>query len=301
MFKELINSIEEKYNNIKEENNNLNNLMQTTSTFQNLFPIPELNNESSLYKIEFITNECPDINKEKATLISKLIPVSETYLSVLYAKELLTNEEYFIIPTNKYLWIMNTKNYGAYEYNNIKCSIIKNNLMSKTVLLNNVIIEINGSNSILENFLNIINDNTYREKKIFEKTSYLCEIIPTYQLINEIESGISIDNNNNIVFHSKEKNHKCNITDIDNYEILLDNQVYTSKNITSSTSIGSFQNSCYQINLRITLKDNTIISIPILQQNSFGTKYTSHDSTFKKNLEFAQKIIDKIKELSPKY
>ena len=301
MFKELINSIEEKYNTMKEENNNLNNLLQTTNTFQNLFPIPELTSESSLYKIAFITNECPDINNEKALLISKLIPVNETYLSVLYAKELLTNEEYFIIPTNKYLWIMNTKNYGAYEYNSIKCSIIKNSLMSKTLLLNNVVIEVNGSNSILENFLNIINDSNYREKKILEKTSYLCNIVPIYQLINEIESGISIDNNNNIVFHSKEKNHKCNINEIDNYEILLDNQTYTSKNIASSTSISSFQNNCYQIHLRITLKDNTIISIPILQQNAFGTKYNSHETIFKKNIEFAQKIIDKIKELSPKY
>lgn len=301
MFKDLLNSIEEKYNNIKEENNNLNNLLKTTTTLKNLFPIPNNVTEVSLFRVSFITNECPDINTDRAKIIANLIPINETYLTVLYAKELLTNQEYFIIPTNKYLWFINTKRYGAYKYNNINCTIIKNNLMSKTILLNNILFEINGSNNIIDNLLNIIQNEEYREKKINEKTTYLCGIIPIYQQINEIESGISIDKNNAIVFHSKEKNYKCNINDIDNYEILLDNQVYTSKNITSTTSIGSFQNSCYQINLRITLKDNTIISIPILEQNTFGTKYNSHETTFKKNIEFAQKIIDKIKELSPKY
>ena len=301
MFKDLLNSIEEKYNNIKEENNNLNNLLKTTTTLKNLFPIPNNVTEVSLFRVSFITNECPDINTDRAKIIANLIPINETYLTALYAKELLTNQEYFIIPTNKYLWFINTKSYGAYKYNNINCTIIKNNLMSKTILLNNILFEINGSNNIIDNLLNIIQNEEYREKKINEKTTYLCGIIPIYQQINEIESGISIDKNNTIVFHSKEKNYKCNINDIDNYEILLDNQVYTSKNITSTTSIGSFQNSCYQINLRITLKDNTIISIPILEQNTFGTKYNSHETTFKKNIEFAQKIIDKIKELSPKY
>lgn len=301
MFKDLLNSIEEKYNNIKEENNNLNNLLKTTTTLKNLFPIPNNVTEVSLFRVSFITNECPDINTDRAKIIANLIPINETYLTALYAKELLTNQEYFIIPTNKYLWFINTKSYGAYEYNKIKCTIIKNNLMSKTILLNNILFELNGSNNIIDNLLNIIQSEEYREKKINETTTYLCGIIPIYQQINEIESGISIDKNNTIVFHSKEKNYKCNINDIDNYEILLDNQVYTSKNITSTTSIGNFQNSCYQINLKITLKDNTIISIPILQENTFGTKYNSHETTFKKNIEFAQKIIDKIKELSPKY
>ena len=301
MFKDLLNSIEEKYNKIKEENNNLNNLLKTTTTLKNLFPIPNNVTEVSLFRVSFITNECPDINTDRAKIIANLIPINETYLTALYAKELLTNQEYFIIPTNKYLWFINTKSYGAYEYNKIKCTIIKNNLMSKTILLNNILFELNGSNNIIDNLLNIIQSEEYREKKINETTTYLCGIIPIYQQINEIESGISIDKNNTIVFHSKEKNYKCNINDIDNYEILLDNQVYTSKNITSTTSIGNFQNSCYQINLKITLKDNTIISIPILQENTFGTKYNSHETTFKKNIEFAQKIIDKIKELSPKY
>ena len=90
MLKNLLNSIEEKYNTRKQENNNLNNLLNTTSTFQNLFPMPSLTNEISDYKVSLITSTCPDINEEKAKLISKLIPIKETYLSVHYIKEVLT-------------------------------------------------------------------------------------------------------------------------------------------------------------------------------------------------------------------
>ena len=103
MLKDLLNSFEEKYNNIKQEKDNLNALLETTATFQNLFPIPKLSSEPLEYRVTYITNKCPDINEEKAKLISKLIPVEETYLSVFYGKEVLTNQEYYLIPTNKYL------------------------------------------------------------------------------------------------------------------------------------------------------------------------------------------------------
>ena len=301
MFKDLLNTLSNKYDNIKKENEVLNNLMNTTTTLTNLFPLPELTNDISEHKVTFITQNCPDINEDKAKLITRLIPINETYLDSYYCKEIKTNIEYYLIPTNNYLWIINQKNYAAYPYTNLKSTIIKNNLMSKIILLNNILLEINGNNTKIDNFINIINNKTEREKIIKEKTAYLCDIIPIYQQINSISSGISIDKDNNIVFHTKERNYKYNINDIDNYEILLDNQIYSSKKYNSSKSIGSFQINCYQISLRITTKNNEIISIPILEPNSLNTKYTSHDTTFKKNLEFTQKIVNKLNEITPKY
>lgn len=301
MFKNLINSLEEKYNNLKKENENLNYLLQNTTTFQNLLPLPNLTNEPSEHKITYITTECPDINDEKAKMISKLIPIDETYLDVFYMKEVLTNKEFYLIPTTKYLWFINTKEYGAFYYDNLKCSIIKNNLMSKILILNNILIEINGNNTKIDNLINIINDKKYRDEKIKEKTAYLCGIIPIYQKINSLFSGISIDNNKNIVFHTKENNYKYTIEQIENYEILLDNQIYTSKKTTTTKSIGSFQNSCYQITIRITTKEGQIISIPILNQNTFGTKYNNNDSIFQKSLKFANSILNKLNDLLPKY
>ena len=145
MLNKILNSLKNKYQEKKEENDTLNNLLETTSTFETLIPIPELSNDYLEYKTSYITNNCPDINETKAKKITKLIPIDETYLEALYAKELKTKQEYYIRPTNKYLWIINEEKYGAFYYNNLSCSIIKNNLMSKVLLLNNILLEINGT------------------------------------------------------------------------------------------------------------------------------------------------------------
>ena len=297
MFKDLLSKIKSKYTSKKEENNYYNQLLATTSTLKNLNPIPEITRETHEHKITYITNNSPDINKEKANLIANLIPIEETYLTTIYTKEVLTNQEYYLIPTNKYLWIINEKNYGICSYSNLIGKIIKNNLMSKTILINNVLLEANGNDTKLQTLLSIINDPIEREKIIQEKTNYLCGIIPNYQKINNIYSGISIDINSNIVFHTKQQNIKYHYSDINSYEILLDNQVtYSSK---SNNSIINFQNSCYQISIRIETKDKNILIIPILEPNSFNTKYQHQDTIFQTNLNFAKEIINKLKSLNP--
>ena len=300
MLKSFFEKTKQEYNIKKEENATYNQLLGTTTTFKNLFPITTTT-EPTEYKIAYITNDCPDINKEKAQIIASLIPIDETYLSVIYSKEILTNQEYYLIPTNKYFWIINTKNFGALPYQNQTCQIIKNNLMSKTLLLNNILLEVTGNNTKIEKFINIITNDTYRNQLIQEKTAYLCNLIPIYQKINSIGSGISIDNQKNIVFHTQNRNYKYNIEEIENFEVLLDNQVYISKNSQTSKAIGNFKSDCYQISIRITTKEQQILSIPILEPNTFGTKYTTQDSIFKKNITFATDIINKLNELSPKY
>ncbi len=299
MFKNILNKIQDKYNTIKQENDVLDQLLQKTTTFNNLFPIQINNQEILENKITTILNECPDINKEKAKIITQLIPIQETYLNMIYAKELLTNKEYYLIPTNQYLWVISQNSYGAFPYQNLTCQIIKNNLMSKVILLNNILLEANGTTKI-ETLINIIKNPTIRETIIKEKTSYLCNITPIYQKINSIGSGISVDNQSNIVFHNKQENIKCNITEISNYEILLDNQVYLSKNSSTLNKITSFQTSCSQISIRITTTNNQTFNITILEPNTFSTKYTTHDSVFQTNLNFAKIIMDKLNELSPK-
>lgn len=297
MFKNLFNNIQEKYNNIKEENNNLEQLLQTTTTFQNLFPIQKKEQEIYEYKISYILEDCPDLNEDKAKLITNIIPINETLLTILYTIEIISNKEYYLITTNKYLWIISQTNYAAYDYNNLTCKIIKNNLMSKSILLNNILLEANGNSQKINTFLNIINQPNERNIIIKEKTSYLQGIMPIYQKINKIGSGISLDSQNNIVFHTKEKNLKLKKEELLNYEILLDNQIYLSKTSTTSKSITNFQTSCYQISIRITYPNNTFI-IPILEQNTFGNKYNYHDSIFQNNLNFAKKIIEKLNELT---
>lgn len=298
MLKNILTTIQNKYNNLKNENDTLNQLLKTTTTFQNLFPIPQKNNDYSEHKITYITNTCPDINKEKAEIIAKLIPIDEVYLTILYTKELLTNQEYFLIPTNKYLWIITPKTFGAIPYQNQHCQIIKNNLMSKVILLNNILLEATGNDNKIQNFLDIINNPQKRQEIIVNKTNYLCQITPIYQKINAIGSGISIDSQKNIVFHTKEQNQKFNINDIENYEILIDNQSFLSKNSHTSKKITNFYTACYQISIRITIKNGSILILPILEPSAFGNRYQKEDTIFQTNLNFAKIIFDKINELN---
>ena len=297
MFNQLLKNIQNKYTTMKQENDNLDTLLNQTTTFQNLFPLPLLKDNYLEQRISFIKNNCPDINEEKAKIISNIIPIQETYLEVFYAKEIISNKEYYLIPTNKYLWVISQTSYGAYSYQNLSCQIIKNNLMSKIILILNVLLEVNGSSQKIETLINIINDNTIRNSIIQEKTKYLLGITPIYQKINKLNAGLSIDSNNNIVFHNKEDSVKCTPNEITNYEILLDNQVYFSKSSSSSSTMSSFNTSCFQINIRITTP-NKIFTIPILEPNSFGTKYNNHDSNFTYSINFAKEIISKIQSLT---
>ena len=95
---------------------------------------------------------------------------------------------------------------------------------------------------------------------------------------------------------NNKENFKYNIKDLKNYELLIDNNPIINKNQARNTHITSFQNTCYSISIRITTKDNSFI-IPILEPNSFGTKYTNQDSTYQNNIKFAKEIINKLREI----
>ena len=300
MLKNILNNLQDKYNQLKEENNHYKELLQNTTTITNLNQIHENNFEPSEHKILYITNECPDLNKEKAKIIAKLIPINETYLTVMYTKEIITNKEYYFIPTNKYLWIVTEKEYLIYPYNNNTCQIIKNNIMSKIILFNNILLEINGTDNKINNFISILIDENFRINVITEKNTYLCGITPTYQEINKIGTGISLDNNNNIVLHTKDYNQLLNLNNITNYELLLDNQVIFGKYQNTNHKITNFQLDCYQITIKIECNNNQNYILPILEPNAFGTKYQRQDTVFQTNLAFAQKIINIIAKLTTK-
>ena len=139
MFNKITNTIKDKINTIKETNDNYKQLLETTKSFEELTKIPENSQKPPQHKKNFITNNCPDINDTKANIISNLITLEETILEAFYAKEIKTNKEIFIIPTNKQIWVITTEEYKILPYTENNISIIKNNLMSKTILLNNIL------------------------------------------------------------------------------------------------------------------------------------------------------------------
>ena len=194
VFKNFIHHVQDKYNNMVEENHHFQQLLQTTTTFHNLFPLPDNDREISDHLITYITNDSPDINEAKAYIIARLIPIDEIYLMVVYARESLTGKEYYLVSTSKKFYVICHDGYLCYPYENLACEVVKSNLMGKTILFSNILLEVNGSEKKLQTFLSILNDFSIREKMIQEKSKYLCGIVPIYQNINSIGSGISIIN-----------------------------------------------------------------------------------------------------------
>ena len=86
MSNNFIDNIKNKLKNIKEENNNYNNLIKTSTIFENLTNINIQNEVFNENKVHWILNNCPDLNKDKANIIANLITKNETLLAIIFNK-----------------------------------------------------------------------------------------------------------------------------------------------------------------------------------------------------------------------
>ena len=299
MFKGLINNISETIKRKENENNLYNQLLNNSLTIGTLNPIPTIDKKNITISYENILNICPDLNDSKALIIQGILPIDELYLTIMYAKECKTNTEYFLVPTTKYLRVINTNGHICYNYEGLNISIIKNNIMSKVLNLNNILLEVNGTEESINNFINIINNNNYRNTLINDKINTFCGIIPNKRFINNIESGITSDMDKEIVFHTKDFNYRYNINEIVNYELMLDNNVIVERKSNNRARLTSNKNSCYEMNIRITTNAKSFI-IPILPRSSFSKLYPGTSTTYIDNLNFAKNILQICKKIRRK-
>lgn len=302
-----INNLFNKVNNIintkKEENRLYNELLNKSLKFDSLQNIVTYNNILNEGKWEEILELCPNLNIDKAKLINSLIPINETYLKIIYTTQKIDNHNYIIILTNKYIWILDKEKYLVINYQDVTIfDIISKSLMSQIVNFNHIILEIDTTQNNLNEIYNLIKDENYKNIIIKEKTKYLCGITPTYQKLNKINSGISIDNNQTIIFHNKKiNNYACKYQNIKNYEVLEDNIVVLKKKTDEySHNLTSVKQTCINIIMRITLNDGTQFNITILEPTTFNSNYNHQDTIYIKNINFAKEIVNKLDSLAPK-
>ena len=291
----IIESIKNTINNIEKSNEEYQKMIYNASTISNLNSL-----DSSIEKDispSLLTSKNPNITEAKAKLIINLLPLNEIYLEVLYSKEIKTNKEYFIVPTTKYLWIISQEGYIKFEYNNLNASIIKKSLLTKTINISNYIFEISNTDEEINNFINIINNKEYRTNLINDEINKYGDN-EIYRTLNKINSGISYDNNHNIRFYSKDLFKKYNIDEIENYELFMDNNVLQEKRMKQNARLTATKNSCYEIKIKITPKDNNVFDIPILEKDSMSQIYQNTSDTYIKNLEFAKNIMNRLDELN---
>lgn len=299
MLKEFFGGVHDKYKQMQEESSLYLRLLNTTGTVTGLTSVPVINKNDITVSYKEILDICPDLNDSKALLIRGLLPADEVYLTVMYAKECKSNTEYFLVPTTKYFWIISVNGFVRYNYGDFQGAIVKNNLMSKVLNIGNILFEVNGNNDSISNFLNIINDSTFRDNLISEKISIFCGIVPVKSIISELGMGISIDSNSNIVFHGKNFNYLYNIADISNYELLFDDNVVVEKRSNRRVRLTTNKNSCYEMNIRITTTDKIFV-LPIIEKNAFAELYQSTSVKFMNGRNFADKIINLLDETDEK-
>ena len=180
-------------------------------------------------------------------------------------------------------------------------SLISKSLMTQIINFNGIILDINLNYDDLLKVYNTITNNNFRQNEINNKIKYLEGINPVYEKINKFGTGISIDNNNTIVFHDQmQKHYKYQINDILNYELMEDNTVIMSKTTKEETqAIKNTKTECYKITMRLTMTNKFIIELTILPPNTFNNSYSHMDSTYKEYINFGKTLINKLEEYNP--
>lgn len=299
MFKNVINNLSEMISKNREEVRLYNEMLLKCQEIGKLNSIDNLVSLENNMSYKILLGMCPDLNDSSAVLIRKIIPVDEVCLTIMYGKEAKSKVGYYLVLTNKYLWLINMNGYLLYNYTDLNGKIIKNNIMSKDILLGNMLFEINGTNDSILYFLELINDMGKREEVINNELEKFCGIIPQKRYINDIGSGISLDSLGNIVFHTKNFNYKYRIEDIYNYELLIDDSVVREKISMRRVRLTSYKNSCSSMSIRVTTKDKKIFILPILEKTAaFTTVYQATSTIFRENKDFADKLFDILDELA---
>ena len=273
MFKQLLTQVQNKYKEKVEENEKYKELLNKVNTLPKFYNYSHPLNNKLTISYKLLMDICPDLNENDAIILREVIPIDELILSCVYANECKTNVKFYFIATTKYLWLVNTEGYLKYNYQDLTIEVIKSGMLSKIILLSNMLFNINGTNEMLLAFVKLFQESNYRENEINKKLEILCDTIPRVFYLNDLASGISVGINNEIVFHTKTFHYKYNIKDIKNYELLLDNIVVDEKKSNHRNRITANRNSCYEMIIRITTDNNTFI-IPILEKNAFSTLYS---------------------------
>lgn len=295
--KELIskgyNEVKGKIVDYKNASDAFNTLKKTCKTIECDGTTSVNNQYPTSYRNQIIKNFANNLSKDKINIINSFIPIEETILNVLLAKESKTNIEYWLVETNSFVYVLNEKNYKKINYDeSLVFEIILNGLMSQLANFNNYAMEIEAQLESVQEFKNILLDKNYREKIYLEKSAYLCNKVPLKQLINNNGVGVTITTDNKVILHGKEST-VIDFSDVDRIDVLSDNCVILTRGKMVKSMVSSKLN-CYRMDLKVTTTTNNTYLLEVLPPNSFGTLYKKEDSDYINSFEFCKAIISLI-------
>ena len=299
MFKELVNKVQEKYQQRREDEAKYQELLTSCTTLPQFYSLPKIDKKTFTISYKPLMEGCPDLNESDAIVVRGLIPMEEVCLFCLYATECKTNLKFYFVATTSYLWLINKNGYLKYPYQGLIATKIKEGLMSKTILIGNMLFNIHGLEDTMNEFIRLFQDTNYQSTMLQHQLQFFCNTKPRICYLNDLASGLSIGEHNEIVFHTKQFHYKYDISDIENYELLLDDMVVREKRNKRSTRLTANKSSCYQMSIRITAY-NQMFLLPILEKTAFSNVYSSTSIAFIDNKKFADTIINLLDELDEK-
>ena len=199
-IKNVFNKVTNFVNTKKEEYELYNQKIANSKVFD-LTDIVEIKEDNIVLGNAYeYANMCPYIDTEFGKIIDGIIPLNETVLMIAYITQKIDNQSYVMVFTDLRIIVMDKEKYHNINYNEItKLDIISKSLMSQIIDFNDIILNIDINQEQLGIIYNLITNMAYRNNYILERKKYLCGIIPTYQKLNKISSGISIGDNKIIV------------------------------------------------------------------------------------------------------
>lgn len=169
MFKQFFRGVQDKYKQMQEEEARYQELLGKVFLLPKFNPYTPVDRKKLTISYKPLMNMCPDLNEGDAVVVRGIIPIDEVPLACLYTTECKTALKFYFVATTKYLWLINKEGYLKYHYQNLTIDVIKNGMLSKTLLLGNMLFNVNGINEVLLDFVKLFQDANYREELIQKK------------------------------------------------------------------------------------------------------------------------------------
>ncbi len=248
-------------------------------------------------KEQMILNACLTINVENAKLVNAALPIDETVIDVRTGKEAQTEKNYNFVATDKRLWIINKNEYMTMDYEAIKgCEIIDKGIMTQSVKFDDKAIVLDGNESDVKRFFEILKNPDLRRDTISHKIAYLAGVVPRKQVLNMNMRGITIGENGNIVLHNNTDKLVVNIKEIMNVQVLINDTVALAHGRQENSNFMSSPMEARKMAVKVILTNGEYI-IDTMPQNAMNTSYKREEATYTNNYNFSKALVDTLGKL----
>lgn len=248
-------------------------------------------------KEQMILNACLTISVENSKLVNQLLPVDETVIDVKTSKEAQTEIEYVMVITDRKLWVLNKNEYVTYEFESIKnFEIVNKGLMSHGIKFNDNAFIVDGKETDIKLFGDILLNPEYRKEAIARVTKYLCGVVPKKQVINMKFKGMTLGQNGELVLHNAPENKSVRLSDITGVALLINDTVCLMRGLNDSGSITASPMEARKMSVKIifTMGEYVIETLP---QSMMNTTYKREETTYRTNYEFSKELVETIAEI----